>query len=212
MSKRIDNSGINLKDFKLNEEGGFSITRPYESSQIISLIESFIEFCEPSDNREVSVREREVLSTKIITDATACMGGDLIRFSKHFRMVNGIEILDENFSLLVQNCKQFGCQNVNLFCQNYLEVFDKLKQDVIYIDPPWGGTSYKNKDIISLKMGNLELWELVNLIKEKRLAKFIFIKAPMNVCLEKLEYDSIHIIYNKSKVASFKLICMSLVT
>lgn len=210
MSKRIDNSGINLKDFKLNEEGGFSITRPYESSQIISLIESFIHFCET--NVEFCEEKSDVLSTKIITDATACMGGDLVRFSKHFRMVNGIEILEENFSLLVQNCKHFGCQNVNLFCQNYLDIFDMLKQDIIYIDPPWGGIDYKNKNTVSLKIGHLELWELIILIKEKKLAKFIFIKAPMNVCLENLEYDSIHIIHNKSKIASFKLICMSLVT
>jgi 16S rRNA G966 N2-methylase RsmD len=137
------------------------------------------------------------------------MGGDLIRFSKHFRMVNGVEILEENFSLLVQNCKQFGCQNVNLFCQDYLEIFDKLKQHIIYIDPPWGGIDYKNKDIISLKMGHLELRELVNLIREKKLAQFIFIKAPMNVCLEGLDYDSIYIIHNKSKIVSFKLICIA---
>lgn len=199
--KNDSGPNLNLKDFKLNEEGSFSITRPYESAQIIYLIENFIKF-----------NEKDVdLSTKILTDATACMGGDLVRFSKYFRMVNGIEILEENFALLVQNCKHFGCNNVNLFCQNYLEIFDKLKQDIIYIDPPWGGTSYKNKDIISLKMGNLELWELINLIKQKLCAKFVFIKAPMNVCLEKLDYDSIHIIYNKSRIASFKLICMSLV-
>jgi predicted RNA methylase len=203
MAKKFDNSGINLKDFKLNEEGSFSITRPYESAQIIFFIENFIKYYEKDDVD---------LSTKILTDATACMGGDLVRFSKYFRMINGIEILEENFALLIQNCKQFGCHNVNLFCQNYLEIYDRLKQDVIYLDPPWGGTSYKNKDIISLKMGNLELWELVDLIKSKKLAKFVFIKAPMNVCLEKLEYDSIHIIHNKSKIASFKLICMSLVT
>jgi hypothetical protein len=41
MAKKTDNLGINLKDFKLNEEGSFSITRPYESAQIIYLIENF---------------------------------------------------------------------------------------------------------------------------------------------------------------------------
>ncbi len=201
MAKKTD-TGINLKDFKLNEEGSFSITRPYESSQIIYLIENFI--------RHIEKNEIE-LSTRILTDGTACMGGDLVRFSKYFRMVNGVEIFEENFSYLVQNCKQFGCHNVNLFCQNYLDIYNILKQDVIYLDPPWGGISYKNKDTVSLKMGNLELWELINLIKEKKLTKFVFVKAPMNVCLEKLEYNSIHTIYNKSKIASFILICMSLI-
>jgi len=187
---------INLKHFKLNEEGGFSITRPYESKQIIYFIENFI-------NRETSI------SDKIITDATACMGGDLIQFSRNFKMVNGVEIDSENFGLLIENCKIFDCQNVNLFCQDYLTIYDKLKQDIIYMDPKWGGPDYKSKETISLKMNDLELWELINLIKEKKLAKYIFIKAPINVCLDNIEYDSIHIIYNKSKIVSFKLICIS---
>ena len=127
-------------------------------------------------------------------------------------MINGVEILEENFGFLVQNCKQFECQNVNLFCQNYIEIYDKLKQDVIYLDPPWTGPGYKTKEMICLKIGDLELYQLINLIRQKSLAKFIFIKAPSNVCLDNLEYDSIHTIYNKSKMPSFKLICMSLVT
>jgi len=202
MAKKAD-IGFNLKDFKLNEEGSFSITRPYESAQIIYLIENFIKLVE---------KDEIDLSNMILTDATACMGGDLVRFSKYFRMINGIEILEENFMLLVHNCKHFGCHNVNLFCQNYLDIYDKLKQDVIYIDPPWTGPGYKNKESIILKINDIELSDLVRTIKEKHLAKYIFIKAPSNICLEKLEYDSIHIIYNKSKIASFKLICMSLVT
>ncbi len=199
MTKKFDNLGINLKDFKLNEEGTFSITRPFESAQIVYLIENFIRYIE---------KDEVDLSTKILTDATACMGGDLIRFSKYFRMINGIEILEENFTLLVQNCKQFGCYNVNLFCQNYLDIFDKLKQDIIYLDPKWGGIDYKNKESVILKLNDIEIWNLVQIIKEKKLAKYIFIKAPSNVCLEKLDYDSIHVVYNKSKIASFKLICI----
>jgi 16S rRNA G966 N2-methylase RsmD len=158
----------------------------------------------------IRLNEKDVdLSTKILTDATACMGGDLVRFSKYFRMVNGIEILEENFGLLVQNCKYFHCHNVNLFCQNYLDIFDKLRQDIIYIDPPWTGPGYKNKESIILKLNNIEISDLIQIIKEKHLAKYIFIKAPSNVGLEKLNYDSIHTIYNKSRIASFKLICIS---
>jgi 16S rRNA G966 N2-methylase RsmD len=201
MKKVEFGTDINLKEFKLNEEGSFSITRPYESSQIIYLIGNFIN----------CISGETDLSNKILTDATACMGGDLIRFSRYFRMINGIEILDKNFTLLVQNCKQFNCHNVNLFCQNYLDIFDKLRQDIIYIDPPWTGPGYKNKESIILKLNNIDISDLVHIIKEKHLAKYIFIKAPSNVCLEKLNYDSIHTIYNKSKIASFKLICMSLV-
>ncbi len=198
MTKKIDYNNINLKDFKLNEEGTFSITRPYESFQIIYLIENFINRFENYAN----------LSDKILTDATACMGGDLIRFSKYFKMINGVEIIEDNFNLLIQNCKQFNCQNVNLFCQNYLDIYEKLKQDVIYIDPPWTGPGYKFKESIILKLGDITVWDLINTIKEKKLAKYIFVKAPLNVCFKNLEYDSIHMVYNKSKISSFKIICI----
>jgi len=185
---------LNLKLFKLNEEGQFSITKPFESKQIITCMKNYI----------------QVLSDKIITDTCSCMGGDTINFSRNFRVVNGIEILLENFKLLEENCKIFNCLNVNLFCQDYLEIFDILKQDIIYIDPKWGGRDYRLRDNISLKLGKFHIWELINMIKDKHLTKFIFIKAPLNVCLNNIDYDSIHVIYNKSQLPSFKLICIRL--
>jgi len=189
---------LELKDFKINEEGSFSITRPYESAQIIYHIQVFIKFFE----------DDFVLSTKIITDATACMGGDLVRFSKHFKLVNGVEMSLENFNLLVENSKRFNCHNVNLFYQNYLDIYDKLKQDIIYFDCPWGNRGYKTKESVVLKLDEVEIWKLINRIRDLNLAKYIFLKAPSNVCLDNLEYDCIHMIYNKSKLPSFKLICI----
>lgn len=195
-------SDIGLKEFKLNEEGTFSITRPYESNQIIYFIQTFIAF--------IGAREgtNELLINKILTDGTACMGGDLIRFSNYFQSVNGVEIDENNFSLLVENCKQFNCNNVNLFPQDYLEIYDKLKQDIIYLDPKWGGIDYKNKLHVVLKMNDMDISDLIKLIKHKKLCKYIFIKAPSNVYIDKIDYDAIHVIYNKSKSPSFKLICI----
>lgn len=186
-------SNIVLKNFKLNTEGAFSITKPYESAQIIFLVQNFIQ---------------ENIHNKIITDGTACMGGDVVKFSKYFKYVNAVEILEENFNLLIENCKIFNCQNVNLFNQDYTEIYEKLKQDIIYLDPPWTGPGYKSKESIVLKLGDFEIWKLINIIKSKNLSKYIFIKAPSNVCLDNLEYDSIHVVYNKSKSPSFKLICI----
>jgi site-specific DNA-adenine methylase len=184
---------INLKKFVLNEEGLFSITKPYESIQIINAMHNFIQ----GDIKEL-----------IITDATACMGGDLIRFSKNFKFVNGVEILKANYDCLVQNCANFDCKNVKLYNENYIEIYENIIQDVIYLDPPWGGTSYKSKDAIFLKMDNMELWEIINLIKNKKNTNYLFIKAPLNIALQNISYDFQATIYNKSKCESFKLICI----
>lgn len=148
----------------------------------------------------------ENLGNMIITDATACMGGDLVSFSKVFKLVNGVEIDQENFEFLIENAKRFNCLNVNLFCQDYLEIYDKLKQDIIYIDPPWGGTEYKTKDKIYLKIGGMDLWQLLKNIRDQKLAKYIFIKVPLNVSLDFIQYDKIETIYNKNGSETFKLI------
>jgi 16S rRNA G966 N2-methylase RsmD len=137
------------------------------------------------------------------------MGGDLINFSKKVKFVNGVEINPENFAILQQNCCSFGCKNVNLFCQDYTAIYDKLKQDIIYIDPPWGGIGYKSKEFVSLKLGGMELYELINLITIKSLAKFVIIKAPLNVCLDQIDYGHITVVYNKSRVPTFKIICVN---
>ena len=185
---------INLKNFKLSEEGRFSITRPYESRQIINNIEKFIMY---------------KLYNYTITDATACMGGDLIKFSKCAKFVIGVEKNLENFEILQDNCKTFDCENINLIHDDYLNIYEKLSQDIIYIDPPWNGPEYKMKQCVFLKIGDIDLYELVNNIINKKLAKYVFIKAPSNVCLNNLEYTTIYTIYNKNKKPSFKLICIN---
>lgn len=188
-----------LKDFKLNTEGSFSITKPYESAQIIQLMEAFIKCHEP---RFIGI------NNMTITDATSCMGGDLIRFSKSFYTVNGVELREDNYELLVQNSQRFDCQNVHLICDDYLNVYEQLNQDVIYIDAPWTGPEYKSKKSIILKLGDTEVSKLINSIKDKKLARYIFLKAPSNVCLNDIIYETIHTIYNKSRAESFKLICI----
>lgn len=183
---------IHLKNFKMNEEGAFSITRPFESRQIVKIMK---EVCKPSK-----------LNSMIITDATACVGGDLVHFSKEFLYVNGVEMNKDNYDCLVENIEHFGCKNVNLFCQNYLDIFRRLKQDIIYMDPPWGGVEYKQKKEIVLKLDDVPVHELIETIKQERLARYIFIKAPMNVWLDESMNKHVRTIYHYNKLESFKLI------
>jgi 16S rRNA G966 N2-methylase RsmD len=179
--------------FQLNDEGSFSITKPYESVQIINVIYGII-----GD-----------LKDKIITDATACMGGDTINFSKYFKNVNAVEISEENFNYLKINYKTFRCYNVNLFNQDYMQIYDKLKQDVIYIDPQWGGRDYKKKEHIDLKLGEHSVLDLIKSINESmdKLAEHIFVKAPLNVNSDFLkDAESVYHIPNKSGKISFLLL------
>jgi 16S rRNA G966 N2-methylase RsmD len=188
---------IILRKFNLNTEGKYSITKPYESEQITKHMIKFI-------NNEIR------FENCVITDATACMGGDLINFSKKAKYVNGVENNKENFDLLVENCKTFECNNINLINEDYLNIYNKLTQDIIYIDPRWGGPDYKLMKNIHLYVGNVLLCDIINTIRAEGIAKYIFTKIPRNACLDNIAFDESHVIYNRSKTISFVLLCIKI--
>ena len=182
---------FDFKKIKINDVGKYSITRPYEAKQIVYSITESV---------------KNPLNSLIITDATAGVGGDTIHFSKYFLSVNAVDILEENTEILKHNCDLFDIKNVNIYNSNYLDVFKDIKQDIIYMDPPWGGISYKIKDIVDIKLDNLCILEIVE--KIKHCANTIFIKLPLNANMAGLVIKNKYIIYNKKNQPSFFLIHM----
>ncbi len=178
-----------IKKLKVNDEAKYSITRPYEAKQIIRIMKKFI---------------KKPLEKLVITDATSCVGGDLINFSQSFIFVNGVEINPSNYRLLLENTKGIG--NISLINDNYLNVYDSLIQDVIYLDPPWGGPEYKNKKSIDLKLSGIKLNKIIHTLRG--LSRYIFIKVPLNANLKDIT-GTRRIIYNKRKHPSFMLICIN---
>jgi hypothetical protein len=92
--------------------------------------------------------------------------------------------------------------------KNYEEVFNKLKQDIIYLDPPWGGKDYKYKKSVDLNIGNLSLKNIVNKIINKKLSRYIFIKVPFNCNINGIKIDDVVVIYNKYHIKSFLILCI----
>jgi hypothetical protein len=119
-----------------------------------------------------------------ITDATACIGGNTISFSNYFAYVNSVEIdptraefLRNNLKLLCPDC------NVKIFVANYNDKYiqERLKQDVVFIDPPWG-SNYFEKETLSLSLSNKPLVEVCRDLLGK--TSLIVIKVPYNFDFE----------------------------
>ncbi len=182
-----------VKMYKLNEESRYSITHKFQGEQLIKIIKGFTNYN---------------LNKIIITDGTSGAGGDTVNFCKNFKYVFGVELKRDTFKLLEENCKYFKCKNTVLINKDYSEIYDKLKQDIIYIDPPWGGTDYKNKINIQMKIGNYSLHSFINKIISKKLCKYIFIKAPFNCNLKGMPINKIFTIYNTYGVPSYMIICI----
>ncbi len=171
----------------------YSLTKPYEGSQISKFIIDKIN----------NVLKKDSFNC-IVTDGTAGSGGDSINFSNNFEKVNSVEINKEMYYILANNTRHKN--NIALYNDDYTKIYNRLIQDVIYLDPPWGGTEYKYKKDIVLELSGIPLSLFIKNISRHCKETLVFIKAPLNINTTGICISDQIIIYNKSKMPSFKLI------
>lgn len=152
--------GVSYKDLKISDVGLYSISDYKSADKITDLI--------------INEYGKDI----VITDATANVGGNTISFAKKFKTVNAIEIENVHCDIITHNIKAYKLSNINVICEDYLKAYKNLKQDVIFIDAPWGGVDYKKKELVDLYLGYKSIGEVINLIKST--AKLIVLKVPKN--------------------------------
>ena len=114
----------------------------------------------------------------IITDATACIGGSAYSLSKCFPRVNAIELDESRYRLLVHNIKLLGASNVICSQGDAVELCKTFQQDMIFIDPPWGGPEYKTRQRVTLELSNKNISQVC--IELAPFTKYIALKVPTN--------------------------------
>jgi tRNA G37 N-methylase Trm5 len=120
-----------------------------------------------------------VSTSGVITDATACIGGSCASFAKVFSKVHAIEIDSKKYDYLRHNMLIMGFREVvHCICGDALQVCPRLKQDVIFIDPPWGGPEYKLSSKISLFLSGRPLADVC--CELSVYTHYIAIKVPTN--------------------------------
>jgi len=153
--------GLNYSDILVTTEGIYSISSNKGSSKLVYLLEKYFK------------------NTKItITDATANNGSDSIALALKFLHINSIELNKINYTVLKNNITVYKLNNIDIYNGDSLDIIPKLKQDVIYIDAPWGGSGYKNNARMELYLGDLELGSVYN--KFKNNTKLFVFKIPKN--------------------------------
>lgn len=166
---------IDLSKIKIDEEGLYSISSKNVSKFICNIIKKYIRGSD-YDNM-------------IITDATAGVGGNTISFLLNYGIVNTVEIDKTRFEYLKNNITIYNLQdNCKFFCNDYTKIYTQINQDIVFIDPPWGGKDYKNNDLIELNLSNIDIATICNNLKTK--SKLIVLKVPQNFDFKKF-YSSI---------------------
>jgi 16S rRNA G966 N2-methylase RsmD len=167
------------KHILMDDVAKYSITLPEKADMITEIIRKNYQLMFPTDN----------LEELIITDAMACIGGNTLSFSKCFKDVNANEINTTRFQYLVHNMKEYTRDNICFYNDNYLNLIKKLKQNIVFIDPPWGGPIYKSQykmDIMIQKddLSEVKLDEIIEEIFENQETKMIIYKLPINHNIE----------------------------
>ena len=82
-----------------------------------------------------------------------------------------------------------------------------IKQDLIFIDPPWGGSNYKNEENLILRLDGVNVLDIIDNLYH--FTRFVALKVPNNFDTTKLNENfwnhDIHIIYTYKK-NNYKLI------
>lgn len=125
----------------------------------------------------------------VITDATGGIGGNSLIFCKYFGFVNIIEISDTNVAIIANNLKIF--KNKSIINANYIELFTRIKQDIVFIDPPWG-ENYRKLENINLFINEISINHIISILYEH--TQMVFLKAPKNFIPTKINKWKISII------------------
>jgi precorrin-6B methylase 2 len=168
--------GINASKLQMAPNSAYSITKPKDAKQI----EQFI-------NKHIGGKNLAIL------DGTANVGGDVINFGLNpnvFRVV-AIEINPETFAMLENNIRVFKLEKkIRAIHGNSLDIIGKCADgehfDILFLDAPWGGTSYKTQKFLDLEMSGKKLVDVVKMAQKCRNIDNIILKIPFNYNLYQL--------------------------
>jgi len=119
----------------------------------------------------------------VLVDANAGMGGNSIFFCNYFKFVYCIDISELAINYLNHNLKDYD--NKYIVNDNCLDILKIISYDVIFFDPPWGGSNYKFKKTLNLYINNIDFYTIIDNLYYYKNLKIICLKAPNNFLIKK---------------------------
>ena len=156
--------GIDRYKIQFMDQSIYYISEYHNANFVNKIIENI--FKNKKDIKNISV-----------IDATSHIGGNTIPLGLNGFNVTAIEINENIYNLLNMNIKLYKLK-IKTICKDFIKFIPKVKHDVVFIDAPWGGTSYKKLDKLELYLSNMSLVDITNKLKKK--SKVIILKVPFN--------------------------------
>ncbi|XP_046732306.1 trimethylguanosine synthase isoform X1 [Silurus meridionalis] len=152
---------------KLDHEGWFSVT-PEKIAEHIA--------------QRVQVESQ----TLVIVDAFCGVGGNAIQFALAGNAVIAIDIDPVRLALAQHNAAVYGVsERIDFIQADFLQVASRLRADVVFLSPPWGGPEYLSADVFNIKTmmspDGFEIFRLAKMISEN-----IVYFLPRNADMEQI--------------------------
>jgi predicted RNA methylase len=134
-------------------------------------------------------------ASSVVTDATAAVGGNTLSFARAFAHVNAVELSAQRASMLQHNVDLVGLgAKVTVRQGDFTQLWQRpdLRQDAVFMDPPWGGPQYKDAAVLDMFLGSTDVADIIVALTRPRpdslnaghspqpYARFIVLKTPTN--------------------------------
>lgn len=126
----------------------------------------------------ISILKKYCSNKYVIVDANAGMAGNSIYFCKFFNFVYCIDNCEKAINYLYHNLREY--KNKYIINENCLDILKIINYDIIFFDPPWGGSKYKFKNSLNLYLQGIDINDIIEYFYSNKNLKIICLKAPCN--------------------------------
>lgn len=135
---------------------------------------------------EVAIKQAKSIKCDTIVDGFGCVGGNAIAFAKYCKKVYLIELDKNRLEMAKNNARIYEVQDkIEFIHGDFFKEAPKIKAEVIYLDPHWGGPDYKNLQHFKLENFSPNGTNVLELAF-KYFSKVI-LRIPVNFDLTELE-------------------------
>ncbi|GJJ74671.1 trimethylguanosine synthase [Entomortierella parvispora] len=101
---------------------------------------------------KIAAHIAERCRTDVVIDAFCGVGGNSIQFALRCHRVIAIDIDPVRLECARHNAKIYGVDDrIEFICGDFMTLIPRLKADVVFLSPPWGGPGYLAQDMFDIK-------------------------------------------------------------
>ncbi|KAG9064637.1 Trimethylguanosine synthase [Linnemannia hyalina] len=101
---------------------------------------------------KIAAHIAERCASDVIIDAFCGVGGNTIQFAMTCHRVIAIDIDPVRLACARHNARIYGVEDrIEFICGDYMTLLPRLRADVVFLSPPWGGPGYLAQDMFDIK-------------------------------------------------------------